>query len=148
MTELSLMKLPSDEFHWTVLMISQHWFRLWLGAVRQQAITWAHVDPDFCHHMASLGQNELTHWPLRDVEVILQMYCSNSIYALMSWALILWNWFLMSTTELHSSKLVQVMACCHQATSHYLSQCWPRSLSPYGVPRTPWVIPCDAELIF
>ena len=31
------------------------------------------------------------------------------------------------------STLVQVMAWCRQATSHYLSQCWPRSLSPYGV---------------
>ena len=25
------------------------------------------------------------------------------------------------------------MACCRQATSHCLSQCWPRSSSPYGV---------------
>ena len=33
------------------------------------------------------------------------------------------------------STLVQVMACCHQATSHYLSQWWPISLSPYGVTR-------------
>ena len=33
------------------------------------------------------------------------------------------------------STLVQVMAWCHQATSHYLSQGWPRSLSPYGVTR-------------
>ena len=29
-----------------------------------------------------------------------------------------------------SSALVQAMAWCHQATSHYLSQCWPRYLSP------------------
>ena len=27
------------------------------------------------------------------------------------------------------------MAGCRQAPSHYLSQCWPRSLSPYGVTR-------------
>ena len=40
-------------------MISQHWFRWWLGAVRQQAITWANVDTDPCRHMASLGHNEL-----------------------------------------------------------------------------------------
>ena len=33
------------------------------------------------------------------------------------------------------STLVQVMAWCRQATSHYLSQCWPRSLSPYGIIR-------------
>ena len=31
------------------------------------------------------------------------------------------------------STLVQVMAWCHQATSHYLSKCWPRSLTPYDV---------------
>ena len=29
-----------------------------VGAVRQQAITWANVDQDLCCHMASLGQNE------------------------------------------------------------------------------------------
>ena len=45
-------------------MISQHWFRKWLGAVRQQAITWANVDPDLCRHMVSLDHNELTHWGL------------------------------------------------------------------------------------
>ena len=37
------------------------------------------------------------------------------------------------------STLVQEMAWCHQATSHYLSQCWPRFLSPYGVTRPQWV---------
>ena len=35
--------------------------------------------------------------------------------------------------------LVQAMAWCRQATSHYLSQCWPRSMSPYGVTRPRWV---------
>ena len=33
------------------------------------------------------------------------------------------------------STLVQVMAWCRQATSHYLSQCWPSSMSPYDVTR-------------
>ena len=33
------------------------------------------------------------------------------------------------------STLVQVMAWCCQAPSHYLSQCWPRSISPYGVTK-------------
>ena len=37
------------------------------------------------------------------------------------------------------STLVQVMPWCRQATSHYLSQCWPRSLTPYGVTRPQWV---------
>ena len=54
-----LMMIPSDECHRTLLIISQHWFRLWLGAVRQQAITRANVDPDLCRQMASLDLNEL-----------------------------------------------------------------------------------------
>ena len=33
------------------------------------------------------------------------------------------------------STLIQVMAWCHQATSHYLSQGWPRSMPPYGITR-------------
>ena len=37
------------------------------------------------------------------------------------------------------STLVQVMAWCRQAASHYLNQCWPRSLLPYGVTRPQWV---------
>ena len=37
------------------------------------------------------------------------------------------------------STLIQVMAWCHQATSHFLNQCWPRSPKPYGVTRPQWV---------
>ena len=33
------------------------------------------------------------------------------------------------------STLVKVMSWCRQATSHYLNQCWPRSMSTYGVMR-------------
>ena len=36
------------------------------------------------------------------------------------------------------STLVQAMAWCRQATSHYMSQCWPRSLSSYGVTKPQW----------
>ena len=44
------------------------------------------------------------------------------------------------------STLVLVMAWCRQAPSHYLSQCWPRSLSPNGITRPQWVNPCHPEL--
>ena len=37
------------------------------------------------------------------------------------------------------STLIQVMAWCCQATNHYLSQCWPKSMSPYSVTRPQWV---------
>ena len=33
----------------------------------------------------------------------------------------------------------QTIAWCHQATSHYVSQCWPRSMSQYGISRQQWV---------
>ena len=54
------------------------------------------------------------------------------------------------------SKLVQVMAWCRQATSHYLSQCWYRSMSPYGITRPQWVnmsttvsqIICNSTIFF
>ena len=48
------------------------------------------------------------------------------------------RWIPLDLTD-DESTLVQVMAWCRQATSHYLSQCWPRSLSPYGVTRPQWV---------
>ena len=49
----------------------------------------------------------------------------------------LWKRSQLNATD--KSILVQVMAWCHQATSHYLSKCWPRSKSPYGVTRSQWI---------
>ena len=48
------------------------------------------------------------------------------------------RWMSLDLTN-DESTWVQVMAWCRQATSHYLSHCWPRSLSPYGVTRPYWV---------
>ena len=48
------------------------------------------------------------------------------------------KWIPMDLTD-GKSTLVQVMAWCLQTTSHYLSQCWPRSLLPYGVTRPQWI---------
>ena len=33
------------------------WFRQWFGAVKQQAITWANVDPELYYHKVSPGHN-------------------------------------------------------------------------------------------
>ena len=48
------------------------------------------------------------------------------------------RWMPLDLTD-DKSTLVQVIAWCHQATSHYLSQCWHRSMSPNGVTRPQWV---------
>ena len=42
------------------------------------------------------------------------------------------RWMLLHLTD-DKCTLVQVMAWCRQAASHYLSQCWPRSMSPNAV---------------
>ena len=48
------------------------------------------------------------------------------------------RWMSLDLTD-NKSTLVQIMAWCRQATSHYLSQCWPRSMSSHGVNRPQWV---------
>ena len=50
------------------------------------------------------------------------------------------RWMSLDLTD-DKSTLAQVMAWCRQAPSHYLSPCWPRSLSPYGITRPQWVMP-------
>ena len=48
------------------------------------------------------------------------------------------RWMSLDLTD-GKSRLVQVMAWCHQVTSHYPSQYWPRSLLPYGLTGPQWV---------
>ena len=79
---------------------------------------------------------DLTHWPLGD----LSMYSLNLVnFKLISainissiFCEIDFRWMPQDLTD-HQPTLVQVMAWCRPATSYYLSQCWHRSLSPYGV---------------
>ena len=52
----------------------------------------------------------------------------SSFYANLLW------WMPLGLTD-DKSALVQVMAWCRQATSHYLNQGWPRSPTPYSVTR-------------
>ena len=53
------LKILSGECHRTSLMRNQLWFRLWLGVIKQQAVTWNTVDSDLCRSMTSPGHNEL-----------------------------------------------------------------------------------------
>ena len=74
--------------------------------------------------------SSLTHWPLEDTrEVIFKLI------------LMIDNWGVLWSLDLTDDKstLIQVMAWCRQAISHYLSQSWPRSMLPYGVNRPQWV---------
>ena len=83
----------------------------------------------------------LTHWPLGDFNKFLKkiifklILVTNDCDISCEIALRLTSWDLSDD----KSTLVQVMAWCRQATSHYLNQCWPWSLAPYGVTRPQWV---------
>ena len=80
----------------------------------------------------------LTHWPLGDFRWVL----FKPIAVIDGWDAcceIALRRISLDLTD--KATLVQVMAWCHQATSHYLSQCWPSFLSPYGVTRPQWVNP-------
>ena len=52
-------KLFPSEYHGPSLMRSEHWFKFWLGGVRQQANTWENTDLILCKHMVSLSHNVL-----------------------------------------------------------------------------------------
>ena len=89
---------------------------------------------------SSLGLNELTHWPLEDVAVILKYTFQNHYmeHSLGTHCEIALMWMPHNLAD-EKSLTVQVMAWCHQAISYYLNQCWPRSMSPYGVTCPQWV---------
>ena len=55
------------------------------------------------------------------------------------------SWSLLVKLFSGKSTLVQVMAWCRQATGHYLNQCCPKSVSPYGVSRPRWVKRCISQ---
>ena len=79
---------------------------------------------------------DLTHWPLGNFNEILDVIFKQ-ILVFNGWGIsceIALIWMSLDFVD-DQSTLVQVMAWCHQATSHYLNQYWPRSLSPYGVTR-------------
>ena len=86
--------------------------------------------------MVSLGPNELTCWP--------PWRCGSNFTSIF-FKLVLWidTWgdglkLIPQNPIDDKSTLVQIMSWC-QATSHYLGQCWPRSMSPYGIIRPQWV---------
>ena len=72
----------------------------------------------------------------------------NFRYVIFKWMLVIDGWGIRCEIALiwmsldftdDQSTLVQLMTWCRQATNHYLSQCWLRSLSLYGITRPEWV---------
>ena len=60
------------------------------------------------------------------------------IFWQLSNSLLCWAFLVKSLSDecpINLPTLVQIMTWCHQALSHYLSKCWPWSLSLYDVPN-------------
>ena len=109
-------KLLSTGYHWTLLMISQHWLRQWLGVIRKQAITWINADQELWRHMASLCHNKLIHWGQYKIANVLQTPLSKA-----------YSWMKISILgfKFHWSLFLRIeLRICH----HYPNQCWPRSM--------------------
>ena len=94
--------------------------RLFTG--NQGAVTWLPVHIQGCLNSVVPGSCE---WNFRSV-------IFKVISVLDGWGIvceIAFRWMSLDLTD-DNSTLVQVMAWCHQATSHYLNHNWPRYLTP------------------
>ena len=100
---------------------------------RWQAITWCDDAPVHRGYWAWMAPGR---FQFNSREVIFKLTVVNGGWGI-SYEIAL-RWMPLDLTD-DESTLVQVMAWCRQATSHYLNQCWPRSPSPYGVTRAQWV---------
>ena len=133
-------------FHWSLflrvqLTIFQHRFRWWPDANQATGLYLNQWWLVYWRIYASLGINELT------LGCNLQLVIFKDIAGIdilgISWEIALRGMPQNLTDD--QSISVQVMAWCHQAPSHYLSQCWPKSLMPCGITGPQWVNPCHAE---
>ena len=94
--------------------------------------------------------DDLTHWPRK-------IWGCNFKNATLKLALLIGTfrasfdkvlrWMIQDLTD-DKSTLVQVMVWCRQATSHYLSQGWPRYISPYVAIRPQWVYTETVKLVW
>ena len=129
MAELSLVNMPLDECHSTLLIISTN-----NKSTLVQVMAW-------CRRATShyLGQCWLRS--LSPHGVTRPQWVKSVIFKLLLWIHICSYSYVISLRGMPQNPfddnptLVQVMAWCRQAASHYLSRCWPRSMSPYGITR-------------
>ena len=130
------------------LILIYHWQELWLKSFYfckchndLCSISYLTLDMNVGNHFSNPSPSPLitviwcplTHWFLGEVVAILKWNLQTHlwIYILSTSCGIGLRWVPQNIFN-DKSTLVQVMAWCRQAPSHYLSQCWPRSMSPYS----------------
>ena len=82
-----------------------------------------------------------SHWPHREAAIISKFLIFTIIFEVdvtsTSWKIAL-MWMPQNPSD-DKQTLVELMAYFHQATNHYLHNCWPRSMSPYSTTRPLWI---------
>ena len=119
MVEVPLVKLPWGVCNWTSLMVNQINICTGDGLVPSGS-----ADPDWYHHMASLGHNEFYIWHIEAWQSFFRMQHFQI-------QIIGRNWQYVD----NKTSLVRVMGWRWLATSHYLKQWWPTSSKPHCFTR-------------
>ena len=88
---------------------------------RLHAVTWANIDQDLCHHMASLGHNELMLWVLNKMVSILQTIFSNYAYSGLTIFCIWWVTNITMCRPWHCCFLIAVYIISHHVLTHLCS---------------------------
>ena len=91
------------------------------------ALNWSHSSNKQNHRPPTLVDN--TGKCIKNFENVISEHMLQITF--MSTCEIALRWIPQNTLD-EKPTLVEVMAWYFQATCHYLSQCWPKSMSPYG----------------
>ena len=132
-----------------ILSLPQCVNSLWLSNIIWHQTSWSTLVHVIIMAPCLSGAKSLTHWPLGDFNLILESWFFKLILVNGGWDISYEIALRRMPQDLTDDKstLVQVMAWCRQAASHYLGQCWPRSMSPFGVTRPQWVNWINANLL-
>ena len=124
---------PLDKIYF--IWLSMAWCKITVTPVRYQ---WSYCSLALSHWYSIHDINSMASWRCG---CNFRSVIFNLILGMISWALAA----KLISFECHrnptgdGSALVQVMAWCSKAINHYLYQCLPRSMSPYGIVRSQWV---------
>ena len=146
---------------WLVIILSHIWYYQSYNTIN---IIWLHKGNMVSDKKSSIILSKLVHLALNALQeskiiwtILNNRGMFNSLahrklewnfrYVIFQGILVIDGWGISCETALiwmsvdftdDQSTLVQVMAWCRQAASHYLNRCWPRSLIPYGITRPQW----------
>ena len=127
----------SSAFSWTEMfdylnktsLKYQYWFRLWLGAIRHQAIIWTNVYLVLWHHMASVRFHELykSLWIMSSLYCLLNIRSAGTLQEILPALLInhCWKWLVGKLMKTPKTGTFDLDIWCQKlADANTLSMIW------------------------